>query len=44
MQGSVFVMSPVQTAKLSEEQIQDLLTFALGEGGLAPRGPSTSTR
>jgi len=39
MQGSVFVMNPVQTAKLSEEQIQDVLAFALGEGGLAAARP-----
>jgi hypothetical protein len=33
-QGSVFPQNPMRTARLSEEQIQDLLTFALGEGGL----------
>jgi hypothetical protein len=39
MQGSVFVMNPLQTAKLSEEQIQEVLGFALGEGGLAAARP-----
>ncbi len=34
-QGSAFLMPPLQIAKLSEEQIQELLVFALGEGGLA---------
>jgi hypothetical protein len=38
-QGSVFVMNPMQIAKLSEEQIQELLVFALGEGGLAAARP-----
>jgi hypothetical protein len=33
--GSVFLMNPLRTARLSEEQIQDLLAYALGEGGLA---------
>ena len=28
-------MNPLQMAKLSEEQIQEVLAFALGEGGLA---------
>ena len=32
--GSVFPQNPLRTAKLSEEQIQDLLEFALGDGGL----------
>ena len=32
-------MNPLQTAKLSEEQIQDVLAFALGEGGLAAARP-----
>ena len=39
MQGSVAVLNPFRTAKLSEEQIQDLLIFALGEGGLAAARP-----
>jgi len=39
MQGSVFVMNPLQAAKLSEQQIQDVLAFALGEGGLAAARP-----
>jgi hypothetical protein len=34
-QGSVATFNPLRTAKLSEEQIQDLLVYALGEGGLA---------
>jgi hypothetical protein len=34
-QGSAFLSNPMRTAKLSEEQIQDLLAYALGEGGLA---------
>ena len=38
-QGSAFVMPPMQIAKLSEEQIQELLVFALGEGGLAAARP-----
>lgn len=33
-EGSVFRMNPLRTAKLSEEQIQDLLLLALVEGGL----------
>ncbi len=32
--GSVFRQNPMRTAKLSEDQVQDLLAFALGEGGL----------
>ena len=39
MQGSVATFNPLRTAKLSEEQIQDLLVFALGEGGLAAARP-----
>lgn len=34
-QGPVMVQNPFRTAKLSEEQVQDLLEFALAEGGLA---------
>lgn len=34
-EGSVFRMNPLRTAKLSEDQIQELLMLALGEGGLA---------
>jgi len=34
-QGSAFLANPLRTATLSEEQIQDLLAYALGEGGLA---------
>jgi hypothetical protein len=33
-EGSVFKMNPLRTAKLSEQQIQDLLFLALTEGGL----------
>ena len=39
-QGSVFKMNPLRTAKLSEEQIQELLLLALGEGGLATARPN----
>jgi hypothetical protein len=38
-QGSAFVMNPLQTAKLSEDQVQELLAYALGEGGLAAARP-----
>lgn len=34
MQGSVMRTNPLRTAKLTEEQIQDVLVLALGEGGL----------
>jgi len=34
-QGVVAVNQPLRTAKLSEEQVQDLLLYALQEGGLA---------
>jgi hypothetical protein len=34
-QGSVMTSNPMRTAKLSEEQIQELLVLALGDGGLA---------
>jgi hypothetical protein len=37
--GSVYPMSPFQTAKLTEEQVQELLTFALGESGLGIARP-----
>jgi hypothetical protein len=39
-QGSVGTFNPLRTTKLTEEQIQDLLTLALGEGGLAIARPS----
>ncbi len=39
-QGSVMLFNPMRTAKLSEEQIQELLTLALGEGGLAAARPN----
>ena len=43
--GSVFLMHPFKTARLSEEQIQDLLTSALGEFGLgAARGAAPDDR
>jgi len=38
-EGSIFKMNPLRTAKLSEEQIQDLLKLALTEGGLAVARP-----
>jgi hypothetical protein len=38
-EGSVTRSNPMRTASLSEEQIQDLLAFALGEGGLAAARP-----
>jgi hypothetical protein len=38
-EGSVFKMNPLRTAKLSEEQIQDLLRVALVEGGLGTARP-----
>lgn len=34
-EGSVFKAGPLKVAKLTEEQIQDLLKYALDEGGLA---------
>ena len=34
-EGSVFRMNPLRTVRLSEDQIQELLLIALGEGGLA---------
>ena len=37
--GSVFPMHPFRTARLSEEQIQEILTIALGEGGLGIARP-----
>jgi hypothetical protein len=39
-EGSVFKMNPLRTAKLSEEQIQELLMLALGEGGLGAARPN----
>ena len=39
-QGSTMPFSPLRTAKLSEEQIAELLTLALGEGGLAVARPN----
>jgi hypothetical protein len=39
-QGSVGPFNPMRTAKLSEEQIQELLLMALGEGGLAIARPN----
>jgi len=37
--GSVFLMRSFRTAHLSEDQVQDLLTLALGEGGLGVARP-----
>lgn len=37
--GSVTPMQPFRTAKLTEEQVQDLLAYALGEGGLGGARP-----
>lgn len=37
--GSVMPVQPFRTAKLTEEQVQDLLTYALGEGGLGVARP-----
>lgn len=37
--GSVSPMHPFRTARLTEEQIQDILTFALGESGLGIARP-----
>lgn len=34
-QGSVFINHPAKTARLTEDQVQELLAFALGDGGLA---------
>lgn len=39
-QGSVATFNPLRTAKLSEEQIQDLLVYALTEGGLGVARPN----
>lgn len=38
-EGAVFKMNPLRTAKLNEEQIQDLLKVALVEGGLGAARP-----
>lgn len=38
--GSWFPQRPFRTAKLTEEQIQDLLAYALGEGGLGIARPN----
>jgi hypothetical protein len=38
-QGSVAPFNPMRTAKLSEDQIQELLLLALGEGGLGAARP-----
>jgi hypothetical protein len=39
-ESSIFRMNPLRTAKLSEDQIQELLLLALGEGGLAVARPN----
>jgi hypothetical protein len=38
-QGSAMTFNPLRTAKLNEAQIGELLTLALGEGGLAAARP-----
>jgi hypothetical protein len=38
-EGSVLRMNPLRTVKLSEEQVQELLELAVGEGGLAAARP-----
>jgi hypothetical protein len=39
-EGSVGMFNPMRTTKLTEEQIQELLLLALGEGGLAVARPN----
>jgi hypothetical protein len=39
-EGSIGMLNPMRTAKLTEEQIQELLVLALGEGGLAIARPN----
>ncbi len=39
-EGTVFKMNPLRTAKLNEEQIQELLLLALQDGGLAAARPN----
>jgi hypothetical protein len=39
-QGSTMRFNPLRTAKLTEEQVVELLTLALGEGGLAVARPN----
>lgn len=39
-EGSVFKMNPLRTAMLSDDQMQELLLLALGEGGLAVARPN----
>jgi hypothetical protein len=39
-EGSVGTFNPMRTTKLTEEQIQELLILALGEGGLAVARPN----
>lgn len=39
-QGSTMPFTPLRTAKLTEAQVVELLTLALGEGGLAVARPS----
>ena len=39
MEGNVGKANPMRTATLTEEQIQDVLELALGEGGLAAARP-----
>lgn len=39
-EGSIFRARPLRTARLSEDQIQEVLLLALGEGGLAVARPN----
>lgn len=39
-EGSVGMFNPMRTTKLTEEQIQEILLLALGEGGLAVARPN----
>ena len=39
-QGSTMAFNPLRTAKLTQDQIGELLTLALGEGGLAVARPN----
>jgi hypothetical protein len=39
-QGATMPFNPLRTAKLTEEQVVELLTLALGEGGLAVARPN----
>lgn len=39
-EGSIFKANPLRTARLNEDQIQEILLLALGEGGLAVARPN----